>query len=323
MLFCLSTLGGSRFEAMDLERQKNNTSQSSSASSSDYTDAKSLDQTRKLFPLAIAVSMITLIVAGVCLARGMENVLSTRGPGSTMLSSTNHDKPSKSKLHRHLVKKEMDKKASAQKDSEAAPAKTQFKDFISSPLSLFIPFFTTYTTSIPTDDAKSFAPSTDDEWDPFVVALSNITVEPTSNETVTIIDIEDDDADASLFKQSPETNFIVSPDGKNYQVKADLPGLAKNDISAKTVNGMLYVTASKGDENDPAFFYISRSFQLPEDCNVEAISAVYNKGGTGALQLDIPKVSNSLAGVNTQLNKKNKKTKSAFNDDKVRKIEIQ
>lgn len=310
---------------MDLERL------SSSSSSSCYNETKALDKKRRLFPLAIAVSVITLTIAGLCLVQGMENILATQGPRSTLLSNDSHDKPSKSKLHRHLVKKEMDKKSLKRNKDEEVPTKAQFKDFISSPLSLFIPFFTSYTTSTPADDAKSLSASTDDEWDPFVIALSNVTVEPISNETIAIIDIEDDDntttldddVEALLFEQSPESNFLASPDGKKYQMKADLPGLDKKDISAKTINGMLYVTASKGDETDPSFFYMSRFFRLPKDSNVEAISATYNKEGTGALQLDIPKASSSLNEASTQLNKQTKKKKSAFNDDKVRKIDIQ
>jgi len=301
------------------------------------SEAKEMTQKRRLFSLAIAVSMFTLTVAGLCLLRGMEDILADQSSKPTLLSSDMHvgkdNKSSKSKLHRHLVKKEMDKKSAADaQDNGAVPAKAQFKDFISSPFSLFIPFFTTYyTTSSSDKDAKSLAAPTDDEWNPFVVALSNVTVDPLSNGTLTIIDFEDDDnataiddeMQESLFEEAAESNFLTSPDGKSYQVKANLPGVEKEDISAKTMNDMLYVTASKGDETEPSFYSISRAMRLPEDSDKNRISAVYNKEGTGALQLDIPKVYNTPAGASLELNKQAKDIKSTFNDDKVRKIEIQ
>ena len=211
------------------------------------SEAKEMTQKRRLFSLAIAVSMFTLTVAGLCLLRGMEDILADQSSKPTLLSSDMHvgkdNKSSKSKLHRHLVKKEMDKKSAADaQDNGAVPAKAQFKDFISSPFSLFIPFFTTYyTTSSSDKDAKSLAAPTDDEWNPFVVALSNVTVDPLSNGTLTIIDFEDDDnataiddeMQESLFEEAAESNFLTSPDGKSYQVKANLPGVEKEDISAK------------------------------------------------------------------------------------------
>lgn len=313
---------------MDMKHQYQNSPSSSSSS------PLALDQKRRLFPLAIAVSMFTLTVAGLCLLRGMENILASQGPRPTLLSSDTHGNMSgKSKLHRHLVKKEMNKKSAADIEQNAAvPAKAEFKDFISSPLSLFVPFFSAYSTTVPNDkDGASFASPPDDEWDPFVIAVSNITIDPLSNGTIAFIDIEDDDnataiddvLQGSFLEQAQDSNLLTSPDGKTYQVKANLPGVDKKDISAKTVNDMLYVTASKGDETDPSFYYISRAIRLPEDSNKEEISAVYNKEGTGALQLDIPKRLISPVGSSTQLNKQKKSMKSAFNDDKVRKIEIQ
>ena len=123
---------------------QNNNSPSSSSSS-----PLALDQKRRLFPLAIAVSMFTLTVAGLCLLRGMENILASQGPRPTLLSSDTHGNMSgKSKLHRHLVKKEMNKKSAADIEQNAAiPAKAEFKDFISSPLSLFVPFFSAYSVN--------------------------------------------------------------------------------------------------------------------------------------------------------------------------------
>ena len=117
-----------------------------------------------------------------------------------------------------------------------------------------------------------------------------------------------------------ETNFISSPDDKNYQLKADLPGLNKEDITAKTVNGMLYVSATKGEEGDPSFYYLSRSFRLPQESNVDEISASYDK--KEGLKLSIPKLSNTKKS-STQLNQQESEVKTAFNDDKVRKIEVQ
>ena len=127
---------------MDLEQNSPHSSSSPSSSSSTHEEGSEYGQIviheRSLFKLALTVSIFTLAIAGVCFYRGIEDILATQGPASTMLSS-------KSKLHRHLVKKEHNKD-SVENDATPTPSKSQFKDLINSPLSLFIPFFASSST---------------------------------------------------------------------------------------------------------------------------------------------------------------------------------
>ena len=91
---------------------------------------------------------------------------------------------------------------------------------------------------------------------------------------------------------------VVEQEG-NYQVKADLPGVKKEDIkvSLNEETNVLTLSATKSDEvNHDADAYkrrerhfgsVSRSIRLPENSNLEKIECAYQDG---VLSLQVPKV---------------------------------
>lgn len=75
-----------------------------------------------------------------------------------------------------------------------------------------------------------------------------------------------------------------------YQVRLDLPGVSKEDISLEIEEGLLQVTAvrkfnSSGNEADNSQ-ELRKSVRLPEDVNEEAISATVENG---VLSVNLPK----------------------------------
>merc|ERR1712146_414283 len=89
---------------------------------------------------------------------------------------------------------------------------------------------------------------------------------------------------------------VVEQEG-NYQVKADLPGVKKEDIkvSLNEETNVLTLSATKPDEvnhDTNAYkrretFSVSRSIRLPENSNLEKIECAYQDG---VLSLQVPKV---------------------------------
>lgn len=90
----------------------------------------------------------------------------------------------------------------------------------------------------------------------------------------------------------------VSEDASGYHIHAELPGVKKEDVELTVENGIIAIQGkreSKTEEGGKEKKYhriervygsFSRSFKLPEDANVEAVSASYKDG---VLEILIPK----------------------------------
>ncbi|MBD3391775.1 MAG: Hsp20 family protein [Chitinivibrionales bacterium] len=81
----------------------------------------------------------------------------------------------------------------------------------------------------------------------------------------------------------------ITEDKNAYHLKADLPGMSKDDIKVNVENGVLSITGEKKEEkkeHEKGRFYhyersygsFSRSFNLPEDTDPARIEASYNNG---------------------------------------------
>jgi HSP20 family protein len=109
-------------------------------------------------------------------------------------------------------------------------------------------------------------------------------------------DIVDDLFGSSVFSfgdrditNSAWPRVDIAEDKDNYTIKADLPGLAKDDISINVENNVLTISGEKREEKrehekDRFYHYersygkFSRSFNLPEDADVNTIDASYTNG---------------------------------------------
>lgn len=88
----------------------------------------------------------------------------------------------------------------------------------------------------------------------------------------------------------------VSETENAYQVKAEIPGLKKEDIDISLTDGVLTLKGEKKqektDENEnyhlSESYYgsFSRSLRLPEDASTEKVAATYNDG---VLSVSVPK----------------------------------
>ena len=94
----------------------------------------------------------------------------------------------------------------------------------------------------------------------------------------------------------------ISETAKEYTVRADLPGVKKEDVKINVENGVLTVSGERKSEHEDkdarlhrverSYGAYSRSFSLPEDVLEDKISAEY-KDGTLVVRLprtDIKKV---------------------------------
>lgn len=102
---------------------------------------------------------------------------------------------------------------------------------------------------------------------------------------------------ADNFLSAPSVNIRDEED--QYTLEMAAPGLSKEDFSIEIDKGYLVVSAEKevsNEENDDNRKYtrrefnytrFSRSFQLPDTVNEEAIEAKYNDG---ILSIHLPKV---------------------------------
>lgn len=80
---------------------------------------------------------------------------------------------------------------------------------------------------------------------------------------------------------------ITESDG-DYKVRAELPGVAKNDVSVELEQGMLSIRGEKKSRRDEknekgrrlecSYGAFSRSFTLPQDADAERISAAFKDG---------------------------------------------
>lgn len=92
----------------------------------------------------------------------------------------------------------------------------------------------------------------------------------------------------------------VSGDKQNYEICVDVPGMSEDDVTVELTGHQLTIKGSKQESyesNDKEVFRMERSFgtfsrtiSLPEDADVEQLSANLDKG---ELRLTIPRVANS------------------------------
>ena len=109
------------------------------------------------------------------------------------------------------------------------------------------------------------------------------------------------------FAFPPETDLAmkidVSEDDKGFTVKADIPGVKKEDIQVDIDDDQVSLRAQakkekeqKKDEkvvySERAYGMVSRSFTLPADVDAKAARAEYKDG---VLTLTLPKKSNGSA----------------------------
>ena len=88
----------------------------------------------------------------------------------------------------------------------------------------------------------------------------------------------------------------VREDEDNYIVEVELPGLSEKDVEVKVENGVLTVASRKDEskeEKDEGYirkerrhFSFKRSFSLPENVDVEKVSANFKNG---LLDIAVPK----------------------------------
>jgi HSP20 family protein len=94
----------------------------------------------------------------------------------------------------------------------------------------------------------------------------------------------------------------IVEDKSAYRLHADLPGMTKDDIKVAVENGVLTVSgerkAEKREKKDGNYEYFertygsfSRSFNLPEHVDANAIKASYTNG---VLELELPKTEKAL-----------------------------
>jgi len=80
----------------------------------------------------------------------------------------------------------------------------------------------------------------------------------------------------------------LDEDQNNAYVRAELPGVKREDIKVETADGYLTLSASrkeKGGENEETFA-LSRSVGIPADVQTEKVSAAYENG---VLTVTLPK----------------------------------
>lgn len=91
-------------------------------------------------------------------------------------------------------------------------------------------------------------------------------------------------------------NVDIEESEATYTIKADLPGMEKNDVAITVENGSLKIEGEKKTEQkrekgryyhlERSYGKFSRSFALPEGVDAELITASMNHG---VLELTIPK----------------------------------
>ncbi len=79
---------------------------------------------------------------------------------------------------------------------------------------------------------------------------------------------------------------------KAYLISIDLPGMEKKDIKVETAGNRLNVSGERKEENEGkegskrAYSQFQQSYLLPDDANLEAISAASTNG---VLKITVPK----------------------------------
>ena len=90
--------------------------------------------------------------------------------------------------------------------------------------------------------------------------------------------------------------FEVLNTDNSYRIRADLPGMIKNDVNIEVVNNTLKISGERINDRDESDDYnyselsygkFSRTFNLPEDVKENEIKASMK---AGVLALEIPRV---------------------------------
>lgn len=110
-----------------------------------------------------------------------------------------------------------------------------------------------------------------------------------------------------------DNNFAVdvSENDKRILIKAELPGLLEKDISVLLEDGVLHINAEKYEEREDEGreYYrkeirsgsYSRSFQLPDAIDADAVSASFKDG---ILTVEVPKTEEKIIKKEITVNKK-------------------
>ena len=129
------------------------------------------------------------------------------------------------------------------------------------------------------------------------------------NSTLPVMNQLDDLFDSMIYKTlersenwTPEVS--VFENDKLYTVTLDIPGVEKKDVNIEVEGSSLIVSGKreKANEKDMSLYYsqtrygnFSRTFNLPEEINVEKINAKYKNG---TLVLTLPKMEKINSSVN-------------------------
>jgi HSP20 family protein len=85
---------------------------------------------------------------------------------------------------------------------------------------------------------------------------------------------------------------------KAYLINIDLPGMDKKDISIETINNRLVISGERKEESEgkegskKSYRQFNQSFSLPNDANLEAISATSTNG---VLKITVPKTGKKVS----------------------------
>lgn len=102
--------------------------------------------------------------------------------------------------------------------------------------------------------------------------------------------------ETSLFQGSWSPNVDISEDENNFYLKADLPGMDREDVKVRFEDGLLTITGEKKSEVEKkdvdyhrverAYGKFERSFRVPTQIVTEKIDAKFDKG---VLTITMPK----------------------------------
>lgn len=105
------------------------------------------------------------------------------------------------------------------------------------------------------------------------------------------------------MESEPQMRLDVAESDKAYTVKADIPGVKKEDIKVSVDGNHVSISAevkkekeekegSKVVRSERYYGSVSRSFSLAQDVDQGAVTAKYNDG---VLELNLPKMQGSAA----------------------------
>jgi HSP20 family protein len=86
----------------------------------------------------------------------------------------------------------------------------------------------------------------------------------------------------------PEFPVALSEDKDNAYVRAELPGVKREDLKVETADGALTITAARKEKSGEKeeTFSSTRSVTLPQDVDSDKVSAAYENG---VLTVTLPK----------------------------------